>query len=92
MPRTRKYLGRRRKATRRHRRHGEMKGGGKLDRLPVGPGSRNAAGNPILIEITDSLIFETVFLSNHSIAKYFALKIGCIYILCPVINNITIVF
>ena len=23
-----------------------MKGGGRLDRIPVGPGSRNAAGNP----------------------------------------------
>ena len=47
MPRTRKFgVGRRRK-THVSRRRLAMKGGGKLDRLPVGPGSRNADGNPM---------------------------------------------
>ena len=47
MPRTRKIGGRRRKTL--NRRQKAMKGGGKLDRLPVGPDTRNAAGNPIQV-------------------------------------------
>lgn len=43
MPRTRK-VGRGRRRV--HRRRKSMKGGGRLIRLPIGPGSRNAAGNP----------------------------------------------
>lgn len=50
MPRTRKY-GKRSRATRRHRRRGGMKGGGNLDRLPVGPGARNEAGNPVQVAL-----------------------------------------
>lgn len=50
MPRTRKYGKRSYKATRRHRRRG-MKGGGKLDRLPVGPDAREADGTPKILRI-----------------------------------------
>jgi hypothetical protein len=51
MSRTRKYVERRRKATRRHRRRHVMKGGGKLDRLPIGPDAREADGTPKILRI-----------------------------------------